>query len=148
MVSFETIRQQPITEVVVVSDENTSTKPSSSSSLPAQSMSQRLDALGWTKVFWDLRRPRRRGAASRESSSSPTTTTTTSTNQSYTSQELMERFCHAKLVDFRHPAMGHTMMVANSKNPLYERMHRKGRPIMNYLAQSILDDLEQMEVTD
>jgi hypothetical protein len=137
MVSFETIRQQPSTEAVL-SDE-----------APALSMSQRLDALGWTKVFWDLRRRRRRG----ESSSTPTTVPTNQNqNQSscYTSQELMERFCHAKLVDFRHPTAvnGHTMLVANSKNPLYERIHRKGRPIMDYLAQSILDDLEQMEETD
>ena len=120
-------------------------------------MSKRLDSLGWTKVFWDLRTNNNNEVAEDIEFQHNHNYTSKQLmklqkilsvnpdiefqhNHNYTSKQLKDYFCHEKVVDFTYP-IGHTMLVANSKNPLYERIHRKGRPVMDYLAQGILNDL-------
>jgi hypothetical protein len=97
-------------------------------------LSRRLDALGWTKVFWDLRDIFERERRSQEQA-------VLAADQMLTSRDLIDTFC-ADPLHMRQP-LGHTMMVANSKNVIYEYFHQRGRPVMDYLVQNTVDNLAE-----
>jgi hypothetical protein len=101
------------------------------------SISERLDAMGWTKVFWDL--SQKDDSSSSNNNERVIVDDSTIVNTTTTAKALLEQFC-TPTINFRQP-FGHTLFVANSKNSIYERLHQQGRPIMQYLARSILDEL-------
>eukprot|EP00581_Thalassiosira_minuscula_P018296 CAMPEP_0183719668 /NCGR_PEP_ID=MMETSP0737-20130205/12502_1 /TAXON_ID=385413 /ORGANISM="Thalassiosira miniscula, Strain CCMP1093" /LENGTH=708 /DNA_ID=CAMNT_0025949399 /DNA_START=368 /DNA_END=2494 /DNA_ORIENTATION=+ len=164
-------------------------------------MSQSLDALGWTKVFIDVRDripvpglakpswlrppcgslddlirdrtglqfsscpPSSNGKAKKDDGgddcsvgkddADATTTTTTTTQSSttptictvattpeeqciLTSQELALSTHAGDSINF---PLGHTVMVANSKSERYSQLNSKGRPVMDKLAEDMVDDV-------
>ena len=96
-------------------------------------MAQRLDAMGWTKVFCDF-----------------TTTSTRTTKQpprdppkcSYTSSELLSLFGtrqkgkHGPLIP-----MGHDLICANSKVVFQSYRNRRGRILVDQLAKDLIQDI-------
>lgn len=145
-------------------------------------MSQSLDALGWTKVFIDVRdripvralaKPvwMRRPCGSLDdlirervglsfTSLQPTDTndeTATSNNDDaadsaarsrppkvqteqciLTSQELAQSTSAGDSINF---PLGHTVMIANSKNERYTQLNSQGRPVMDRLAEDMVNDV-------
>mmetsp|Transcript_13515 Transcript_13515/g.24800 ORF Transcript_13515/g.24800 Transcript_13515/m.24800 type:complete len:249 (+) Transcript_13515:838-1584(+) len=140
-------------------------------------MSQSLDALGWTKVFIDVRdripvrglakpawlRPqigslddliRERAELQFQSlQSSVTNDDSTTTNAGdaskssltietseciLTSQELAQSTHAGDSINF---PLGHTVMVANSKNEGYSKLNSQGRPVMDKLAEDMIDSV-------
>jgi hypothetical protein len=104
-------------------------------------MARRLDAMGWHKVFLDLRStlpslPFFGGAASTSQSS-----TLDDDKTEYTSLELLEKL--GSLSDRIHFPAGHTMLIANSKNEAYAQLNAGGQPVMDQLAADLVDDLAQ-----
>ncbi|KAL3761175.1 hypothetical protein ACHAWU_000270 [Discostella pseudostelligera] len=143
-------------------------------------MSQSLDALGWTKVFVDVRdqipipglarpswlRPRceslddlirkrigvelpstnfderptassKRKAGDDISKSHPTTANT-NTDCILSSQDLAQS---TNVADSFHFPMGHTVMIANSKNEKYSQWNSLGRPVMDSLAEDMVKNI-------
>jgi hypothetical protein len=143
-------------------------------------MSQSLDALGWTKVFIDVRdripipglprpswlRPRceslddlirkriglqlpstnfdeRPSASSKrkvddDKSKSHPTTANTNTDCILSSQDLA---LSTNVADSIHFPMGHTVMIANSKNEKYSQWNSLGRPVMDRLAEDMVKNI-------
>ena len=118
-------------------------------------MSQSLDALGWTKVFVDmrdsipvpgLRKPawmcqnslddliKQRSAENNKGDKL--------TNRMLTSQDLSRSTATG---DSFNVPLGHTVMVANSKSEVYKQMNFQGRPVMDKLAHDIVDDVFTFE---
>jgi hypothetical protein len=105
------------------------------SSIPASSdeLAQRLDALGWTKVLClpplaSIPNPFRWS----------TTPDPTSKNE-YTSSELLRTY--ARTSDRLYAPFGHTVLVANAKSDFYARANSAGRPIMDKLADRLIDEI-------
>ena len=134
-------------------------------------MSQSLDALGWTKVFIDVRdripvprlakpmwlRPpcgsldeliRERGGLTFASLSSSGLSAANDASESrlkvdaneliLTSQELAQSTNAGDSIDF---PLGHTVMVANSKNEKYSELNSQGRPVMDKLARDMVQEI-------
>ncbi|KAL7545444.1 hypothetical protein ACHAWF_008791 [Thalassiosira exigua] len=166
------------------------TKPDGDGRYPDEllRMSQSLDALGWTKVFVDVRdripvpglakpgwlQPRcgslddlireRRGltfaslsppsgdedGAGGESAQStadgatgPSPPAEASGGECIlTSQELAQSTYAG---DTLHFPLGHTVMVANSKNEKYSQLNSQGRPVMDKLAEDLVDSVLEFE---
>jgi hypothetical protein len=104
-----------------------SSKPASSDEL-----AQRLDALGWTKV---LCLP---PLASIPNPFRSTTPDATSKNE-YTSSELLKTY--ARTSDRLYAPFGHTVLVANAKSDFYARANSAGQPIMDKLADSLIEEI-------
>jgi len=123
-------------------------------------MALKLDALGWTKVFIDVRdriplpsipmpsfitgrsdvrkefedfiyNQMVQGAASNSYSDSPTAITVQS-------KDLARILASSEKLTF---PLGHTVMVANSKSEFYARLNAKGRPVMDKLALDLITDV-------
>eukprot|EP00571_Detonula_confervacea_P013231 CAMPEP_0172297290 /NCGR_PEP_ID=MMETSP1058-20130122/371_1 /TAXON_ID=83371 /ORGANISM="Detonula confervacea, Strain CCMP 353" /LENGTH=606 /DNA_ID=CAMNT_0013006423 /DNA_START=270 /DNA_END=2090 /DNA_ORIENTATION=- len=145
-------------------------------------MSQSLDALGWTKIFIDVRdripvsglaRPRwlrppcgslddlirERGelgftsldsadtntesAASNAAANASTNPPKVETSECIlTSQELAQS---TQTGDSINIPLGHTVMVANSKSEWYSQLNKKGRPVMDRLAEELVRLAEEFE---
>ena len=124
-------------------------------------MSQSLDALGWTKVFIDVRnripipgipKPSWRllPFSSALSTILPEADTaledlihsrgTSKESTKVTSKELVKSTNAGETVHF---PMGHTVMVANSKSDSYTKLNYQGRPVMDNLAEDMLNDVFQ-----
>ena len=127
-------------------------------------MSQSLDALGWKKVFVDmrdsipvpgLRKPawmctnslddliKQRGEvhdSEEEGSESRSVKANQITNNNciLTSQDLSRSTAAG---DSLNIPLGHTVMVANSKSEAYKQMNFQGRPVMDTLAKNIVMDI-------
>eukprot|EP00573_Skeletonema_grethae_P010329 CAMPEP_0201694210 /NCGR_PEP_ID=MMETSP0578-20130828/6554_1 /ASSEMBLY_ACC=CAM_ASM_000663 /TAXON_ID=267565 /ORGANISM="Skeletonema grethea, Strain CCMP 1804" /LENGTH=609 /DNA_ID=CAMNT_0048179857 /DNA_START=132 /DNA_END=1961 /DNA_ORIENTATION=+ len=128
-------------------------------------MSQSLDALGWTKVFVDmrdsipvpgLRKPswmcpdslddliKKREEVSDDSEGEGSDevknkSLRTSTCRMLTSQDLSRSTAAGDSINI---PLGHTVMVANSKSEVYKQMNFQGRPVMDKLAHDIVMSLE------
>ena len=135
-------------------------------------MSESLDALGWTKVFIDVRDAlpvAGMPAPSWLQSSSGTldnlirermglrfrslpndngecndggVVDTSNLGCILTSQELAQSINVSDSFDL---PLGHAVMVANSKNERYSRMNSAGRPVMDKLAKDMIDDILKFE---
>ena len=98
------------------------------SSLDDVTMAQRLDAMGWTKVFVDYTNSYR--------PPSPQSTTKTS----YRSAELISEFHRRKRRRFHLP-VGHDLMPVNSKNAFLSYANRRGRPLVDQMATDFIHDV-------
>lgn len=134
--------------------------------LSSDELARRMDRMGWIKIFCDVREtlPQLTFPTWRKSSNSDVHSTTSTTNDtkydknpnsytktknSYTSSELWELY--AKFNRSRiHLPLGHTMLVANAKNEFYRKFNSPGQPIMEDLANWMLQHLYQLrsEETD
>lgn len=130
-----------------------------------QEWSQQLDRLGWTKVLVDVREhvPQVSMWTSSSSSSSSsnsdddepddTTKSTWSHKSSWTAHELLKEFGSSGLLaamgmggKMRIP-LGHTVMVANAKDKLNKWLTLGGKPVMDWLALSMVRTLQRASVT-
>ncbi len=135
-------------------------------------MSESLDALGWTKVFVDVRdalpvtgipapswlqsssgtvddliRERmglrfRSLANDKRECNDGGVVDTSNVGCILTSQELAQSINVSDSIDL---PLGHALMVANSKNDRYSRINSAGRPVMDKLAMDIIDDILKFE---
>ncbi len=129
-------------------------------------MSQSLDALGWTKVFVDmrdsipvpgLRKPswmcpnslddlikQREGvdgdSEGEGSDEIKDKSLRKNTSRMLTSQDLSRSTAAGDSINI---PLGHTVMVANSKSEAYKQMNFQGRPVMDKLAHDIVMSLEK-----
>jgi len=129
-------------------------------------MSQSLDALGWTKVFVDmrdsipvpgLRKPswmctnslddlikQREGvndvSEGEGSDEAKNKSRGTNTSRLLTSQDLSRSTAAGDSINV---PLGHTVMVANSKSEAYKQMNFQGRPVMDKLAHDIVLSLDE-----
>eukprot|EP00986_Skeletonema_menzelii_P017695 scaffold21207_cov134-Skeletonema_menzelii.AAC.1 len=127
-------------------------------------MSQSLDALGWTKVFVDmrdsipvpgLRKPswmcpnslddliKQREKLNDDSEGDvkdevKNEARSTNTSRMLTSQDLSRSTAAGDSINV---PLGHTVMVANSKSETYKQMNFQGRPVMDKLAHDIIMSL-------
>ena len=110
-------------------------------------LADRLDAMGWRKLFWDVR-------STLPTLPWPTLHMLKTADRSnpleqvvqygetpratgYTSQQVHDHVTSSsnQLVLF---PLGHTMLVANSKSKFYAWINAAGRPIMEWVAQDLL----------
>ena len=141
-------------EVELVSTGSSGDESSSSSSsstdettpvLTADELAARLDDLGWTKHFVDLRRTlvtvpnpfaSADNAAKKDGSSMHDPG-----RQYYTSRELWRMYTRFSADQGWHVPMGHTMLLANKKDAVNERMNAAGKPLMRQLAGILVDGI-------
>jgi hypothetical protein len=111
--------------------------PSPRGGMSAKDISRRLDSLGWTKVFVDVRPhlfsvplplPFWREDFNKSEA-----------REQYASSELHEAYC--RVSSRLHFPLGHTVLVANSKNDIYAKLNAAGKPIMDQLAADLLRDI-------
>ena len=114
--------------------------------LNSTQLADRLDAMGWRKLFWDVRstlpslplpKSRMLGAANRNHLERVVRYGETPRPTGYTSQQVYDHVTASsnQLVLF---PLGHTMLVANSKSKFYAWINAAGRPIMEWVAQDLL----------
>ncbi|CAB9512195.1 Putative serine esterase (DUF676) [Seminavis robusta] len=114
---------------------------------PATSMARTLDALGWTKVFCDVRDKlvsvpipfNRKGKDGTDDCSSEFDTHST---KQWTSHQLKNKLANRIDYDQKWPIpIGHTMLIANSKSKLYAKLNRGGLEFVQHMAHDFLKDL-------
>ena len=121
-------------------------------------LARRLDALGWTKVLYDLRpllwsisNPFATKSSSLENSlSQPFSLGSLSTDDqttSLTSSQLLKALTLSKNGNSSnhnerwYAPLAHTILVANAKNPQFAKFSAPGRPIMDELAREMVADI-------
>jgi Putative serine esterase (DUF676) len=114
---------------------STNDPSSAKSSMSSSEMARRLDAFGWTKVFVDLR-PH---LASIPLPFARDTTLEPEDRGRYSSSELHERYC--RVTNRLHFPLGHTVLVANSKNSFYSKINAAGKPVVDRLAADLLREI-------
>jgi pimeloyl-ACP methyl ester carboxylesterase len=100
----------------------------------SNAMAAQLDQLGWVKIFCDMR-PHLPDLLAWLGTSSKT--------ESLVAEPAAEdlwRMC-AELTHRTMLPVGHTMLVANAKNPFYARLNQAGRPTMEHLAQLLMHEI-------
>ena len=122
-------------------------------------MSQSLDALGWTKVFVDVRdripapqlakpsfmRPKNGmldDLIRKRMAEDGNVKDWAERHTILTSSELFES---SRTGDSINIPLGHAVMVANSKSEKYGEFNREGRPVMDYLAADLIRDIMLFE---
>ena len=115
---------------------------STSSDVTPEVMASRLDAVGWIKIFLDVRQhlPGLKNL-SLSSEHNRSQDDCWSTTELWCSDDLKQKLAPP---DFHIP-LGHTVLVANAKNPIYEFINRGGRPIMDDLATTLLNEIFAIE---
>ena len=115
-------------------------KASQLGSLTSADLAHSLDALGWVKVFCDVR-------SSLPSLQIPflgrgQNNSDLKTKGKFSSEELYSMLGKGLLDNGRwHAPFGHTLLVANSKSELYARLNSAGQPVMDEVARSLIDDI-------
>ena len=111
-------------------------------------IARRLDSFGWTKVFCDVRDrlpsvPLPRLFFSPPKPSTAGDNQSGGTSRSYTSRELKTSFAVSVLRwgERFHVPLGHTVLVANSKNDVYASLNAGGQPIMDHLAEDLVREV-------
>ncbi|KAG7351149.1 DUF676 putative serine esterase domain containing protein [Nitzschia inconspicua] len=126
-----------------------------------QEWSQQLDRLGWTKVLVDVREHVPQVSVWSSSTSSGGDDASTSSNKSWsnkptwTAHELLKEFGTGLLATatlgfsgkMRIP-LGHTVMVANAKDKLNKWLTIGGKPVMNWLAASMVQSTQRLSGRD
>ena len=119
--------------------ESSEESPSSTAPhIPASTMARTLDALGWTKVFCDVRdKLVSVPVPFKEESSSEF-----KVKESWSSHELKTQVASRVILDKKWSIpFGHTMLIANSKSELYAKLNSGGMPFVEQLAADFLDDV-------
>jgi hypothetical protein len=108
-------------------------------------MSRRLDAMGWTKVLVDVR-PHLPSLSRKKKNAEQRLLDNNDNVTPLTARQLLERFGGGQLLSI---PLGHTVMVANAKDGLNRWLTQGGKPIMDYLAKTMIEGLlETMEDDD
>ena len=89
----------------------------------AAQLAGRLDAMGWEKVFFDMRDTLPSLRIPFMAANGPVVA-----KSEYTSAELLAEYASWKLERIHFP-MGHNVLVANSKNEMYAKMNAAGKPV-------------------
>lgn len=111
--------------------------------VPASTMARTLDAMGWTKIFCDVRDkllslPMPFQGEERSSEFIR--------KDQWTSHELKEVMANRIIHDKKWPIpFGHTMLIANSKSEFYAKLNQGGLPFVQQMASDFLDDLVENE---
>lgn len=136
-------------------------------------MSQSLDALGWTKVFVDmrdsipvpgLRKPafmcpnslddliKQRqenddsvGEDNHDDANDKSRDNKTTKRDNCPILTSQDLYRSTAHADTINIPLGHTVMIANSKSEAYKQIHLQGRPVMDKLAHDIVDDVLTFE---
>eukprot|EP00555_Chaetoceros_dichaeta_P011720 CAMPEP_0198267916 /NCGR_PEP_ID=MMETSP1447-20131203/35165_1 /TAXON_ID=420782 /ORGANISM="Chaetoceros dichaeta, Strain CCMP1751" /LENGTH=445 /DNA_ID=CAMNT_0043958743 /DNA_START=124 /DNA_END=1461 /DNA_ORIENTATION=- len=122
-------------------------------------MSNKMDALGWTKVFIDVRgiipgprlnRPLAARQMTRRQIWSNFLQKKLSTSKTYddirvTSQDLARLMNGSETIGI---PIGHQVMIANSKNKRYSDMTANGKPVMDKLANDLVHSILETEGKD
>lgn len=110
--------------------------PAINNFLSSKELSTRLDQLGWTKVLVDVRHhlplSRRFSPLSERQDGRLTP------DSKWTATELLQEFDRDY---FRTLPLGHTVMVANAKDSLNQYLTQGGKPTMDYLAATMIEQL-------
>jgi len=114
-------------------------------------MSNKIDSLGWTKVFIDVRDKipgpsmalpsffvKNRRQSWDKFLKTKKLASEVEDNTVVTSQELAQVMRGSESV---HLPLGHTVMVANAKNSMYANLNAGGKPVMDKLANDLLQDI-------
>jgi len=103
-------------------------------------MSTKLDALGWTKVITDVRDliPIPTFPNPFSSSSRVKFDKIVKESKSLESKRLSSILNRSDRKVF---PLGHTVLIANSKNSLYSKLNSNGKPVMDRLANSLISDV-------
>jgi len=115
-------------------------------------MSTKLDALGWTKVFVDVRERipmpsvplpgmQRRDSRSELKQFVAKRRKSGACNESYVIVESRELVALLNPTERLHFPLGHTVMIANSKSDLYAKLNQQGKPVMDRLASELVEDV-------
>lgn len=120
------------------------TSRTQTANIPASTMARTLDALGWTKVFCDVRDqlfsvpvPFRQESSSEFK-----------VKESWSSHELKTQVASRVVLDKRWSIpFGHTMLIANAKSDLYAKLNSGGMPFVEQLATEFLDDVLNCSMT-
>jgi len=126
---------------VSADDDGDNVDGSGDGGLSLKQIASRLDALGWTKVFTDVREtlfsvpiPFKWGVENAERDHDA--------QEEFTSKELLRRYGGGVFSDDRiYFPFGHSVMVANSKSEWYGKFNKAGRPIMDQLAADLVADI-------
>eukprot|EP00980_Cylindrotheca_fusiformis_P003479 scaffold779_cov92-Cylindrotheca_fusiformis.AAC.3 len=133
-------------------DDNDDESSTCTTTASAEVLSLKLDQLGWTKVLVDVRNEMplsfRRSSSSSLSTSEQQppdkndndgkveTTNDKTKKKEWTSRELLAEFDTGRLQSI---PLGHTVLVANSKNDIYRKINKAGIPIMDHLAKELIN---------
>jgi hypothetical protein len=138
-------REHSLTETETETDpqlaEDNNYKNIGRNQLSSQDLSVLLDEMGWTKVLVDVRhhlplsfgRTRAKRSIRRSPSSSQA-----KQESKWTARELLEEFDTGY---FRSFPLGHTVMVANSKDTVNQYLNAGGKATMDYLASTMVQQL-------
>jgi Putative serine esterase (DUF676) len=126
--------------------------------MASDDLAVRLDALGWTKIFCDVRSslpsiPIPSWPLSQQQQQEQQQETTTTTKDVYTSKELWDRFATFLPSDPSeerrlHFPLGHSVLVANAKNDVYARFNAAGQPVMEQLAADLIREIVQQPLSE
>lgn len=115
-------------------------------------MSTKLDSLGWTKVFVDVRERipmpsvrlpgmRRRNSRSELNEFVAERRESGAFNETGVLIESRELVTLMNPTERLHFPLGHTVMVANSKSDWYAKLNEQGKPVMDMLASGLVEDM-------
>lgn len=116
---------------------------SATTHLPTTTVARILDAMGWTKVFCDVRdKLVSVPVPFQEKSSSEF-----EKQETWTSHELKSTIASSIVFDKKWPIpFGHTMLIANSKSEIYAKLNQGGLPFVKQMASDFLDDVLKCKV--
>ena len=100
-------------------------------------MTQRLDGLGWIKVLIDVRDHMPSLYTGRRS----VPVNARSAKETWTAQELLSTFGGMQQGRLTLAPLGHTVMIANSKDAFNRWVTKGGKPIMDHLATTMVQTL-------
>lgn len=110
-------------------------------------MSLKLDAMGWEKVFIDVREyipgftiPFAK-KTSREKLNDFIQSRVEKMDQEVVNIEARELYKLMRGSEKKQLPVGHQVMIANSKNEAYKHYTKTGRPVMDHLGQEIVEAL-------
>lgn len=101
--------------------------------LSKEEIAQRLDALGWIKVFCDVRTHLPYVSLPFSKPTEPVVADA----KEFSSLDLKQRFAGLSNGTW-HVPIGHTVLVANSKNDFYSDLNAAGKPYMDILAKDLV----------
>jgi Putative serine esterase (DUF676) len=114
--------------------------------IDSDDLAKRLDVLGWTKMFCDVR-------GSLPTFSLPFQTTSPSPSfvdsdagddaKYLSSPQLWERYATVQADKLSLP-FGHSMLIANSRDKINARLNAPGKPIMDRLAEDMVIDFQKV----
>ena len=125
-------------------DERQSSSPSTPQHVPASTMARTLDALGWTKVFCDVRDK----LVSVPVPFKEETSSEFKVKETWSSHELKTQVASRVILDKKWSIpFGHTMLIANSKSEFYAKLNSGGMPFVDQLTTEFLEDVLDCSMT-